>query len=91
MEIGVTYTEPGQQLWTHIEVPDGTTVGEAIERAGIRQRFPHVDLTLQRVGIFGRVVKLDSPLRPGDRVEIYRPIVCDPQTVPRRDAQDSEE
>lgn len=91
MEIGVTYTEPGQQLWTRIDVPEGTTVGEAIERAGISQRFPQLDLSTQRVGVFGKVVKLDTPLRPGDRVEIYRPIVCDPQTVPRRDAQDCEE
>ena len=33
----------------------------------------------------GKVVKPQTPLRPGDRVEIYRPITCDPQTVPRRD------
>ena len=30
-------------------------------------------------------VKLDAPLKPGDRVEIYREIIADPETVPRRD------
>lgn len=91
MEISVTYTEPGEQLLAQLEVPDGTNVGQAIERAGVLKRFPELDLATQRVGIFGKVVKLDTPLRAGDRVEIYRPIICDPQTVPRRDAQDSEE
>ena len=33
----------------------------------------------------GKIVNLDAALRAGDRVEIYRPITCDPQSVPRRD------
>ena len=90
MQIGVTYTEPTQQLWVTIELPEGSTVRDAIDHAGVLRQFPHLDLTSQRVGVFGKVAKLDTPLRPGDRVEIYRPIICDPQTVPRRDAGESE-
>lgn len=91
MQIGVAYSEPAQQIWLTIEVPDGATVGDAIERSGILRMFPHIDLTTQKVGIFGKVVKSDTALRPGDRVEIYRPITCDPQTVPRRDASGDED
>lgn len=86
MQIGVTYTEPARQFWITLDLPEGSTVREAIESAGVQRQFPHLDLAAHRVGIFGKVVKLDAPLRPGDRVEIYRPITCDPQTVPRRDA-----
>ena len=85
MQIGVAYSEQAQQIWLTIEVPDEATVKDAIERSGILRMFPHIDLTTQRVGIFGKIVKAEAPLRPGDRVEIYRPITCDPQTVPRRD------
>jgi len=85
MQIGVAYSEPGQQIWLNIEVPDGATVNEAIVRSGILKQFPNVDLSAQRVGVFGLLVKLDSKLRPGDRVEIYREIIADPETVPRRD------
>lgn len=85
MQIGVAYSEPAQQIWLTIDVPDGATVGDAIERSGILRMFPHIDLTTQKVGIFGKIVKSEAALRPGDRVEIYRPITCDPQTVPRRD------
>jgi putative ubiquitin-RnfH superfamily antitoxin RatB of RatAB toxin-antitoxin module len=90
MQIGVTYSEPGQQIWLNIEVPEGSTAREAIERSGILKQFPHIDLDAQKVGIFGRLIKPDAALRAGDRVEIYRTITCDPQTVPRRDLEDDD-
>ena len=85
MQVGVAYSEHSQQIWMTIEVPDEASVMDAIERSGILKMFPHINLDAQKVGIFGKVVKPQTPLRPGDRVEIYRPITCDPQTVPRRD------
>jgi putative ubiquitin-RnfH superfamily antitoxin RatB of RatAB toxin-antitoxin module len=91
MQIGVAYSETSSQIWLTIEVPDDSTVRAAIERSGILRQFPTIDLETQKVGIFGRLVKLDAPLRPGDRVEIYRPITCDPQTVPRRDGVGGDE
>lgn len=91
MQIGVAYSEHAQQIWLTIEVPDQATVGDAIERSGILRMFPHIDLTTQKVGIFGKIVKTEAALRPGDRVEIYRPITCDPQTVPRRDGVGEDE
>lgn len=91
MQISVTYTEPGQQVWLRIEVPEGSSVADAIRRSGILDNFPHVDLEAQKVGVFGKVVKLDAPLRPGDRVEIYRAITCDPKAVPRRGGEAADE
>ena len=91
MQIGVAYAEAGQQIWLNIEVPDEFTVKEAILKSGILKSFPNIDLDAQKVGIFGRLVKLDAGLRAGDRIEIYRPISCDPQTVPRRDGGGDED
>lgn len=88
MQIGVAYSEPGQQIWLNIEVPDESTVAEGIERSGILKQFPHVDLSAQKVGVFGKLVKLDAALKAGDRVEIYRSIIADPETVPRKDMAD---
>lgn len=90
MQIGVAYSEPGQQIWLNIEVPDESTVKESIERSGILKQFPHIDLGIQKVGVFGRLVKLDAKLKPGDRVEIYRGIIADPETVPRRDMNEED-
>lgn len=91
MQIGVAYSEPGQQIWLNIEVPDDSTVKDAIERSGILKQFPHIDLGVQKVGVFGRLVKPEAGLKPGDRIEIYRPIIADPATVPRRDHEEGDE
>jgi len=38
------------------------------------------------VGVFGKLTKLTSTLREGDRVEIYRPLIADPKAVRRQRA-----
>ncbi len=91
MQIGVAYSEPLKQIWLNIEVPDDATVVAAIEKSGILKMFPQIDIATQKIGIFGRLVKPDAALRPGDRIEIYRPIICDPLTVPRRDGAGDDE
>ncbi len=84
MQVGIAYSEPAQQLWLRIEVPDSSTVQQAIDLSGILVKFPGIDLESFKVGIFGKMVELDDALKPGDRVEIYRAITADPTTVPRR-------
>ncbi len=84
MNIGVCYAEADRQLWMRIDVPEGSNVEEAIARSGILQQFPEIDLSQQKVGIFGKVTKLDNILQDGDRVEIYRQITADPKQVKRR-------
>jgi hypothetical protein len=84
MKIGIAYALPQRQAWYDVEVPDGATIKDAIERSGILAQFPEIDLEQQKVGVYGKVSKLDATLNDGDRVEIYRPIICDPKTVPRK-------
>ncbi|MCK6437972.1 RnfH family protein [Rivihabitans pingtungensis] len=90
MQVGVAYSEPGQQVWLNIDVPDESSVNDAIQRSGILKQFPHIDLSAQKVGVFGRLVKLDAKLKAGDRVEIYRGIIADPETVPRRELSEAD-
>jgi len=84
MKIGIAYALPQRQVWFDVEVPEGTTIQDAINRSGILKQFPGIDLEQQKVGIYGKLSKLDAVLNDGDRVEIYRPITCDPKTVPRK-------
>jgi hypothetical protein len=72
-----------------MEVPDDSTVREAIERSGLLKRFPDIDLETQKVGIFGKFTKLDARVSEGDRIEIYRPITADPETIERREIEDA--
>ena len=91
LHVAVAYAEPNQQAWLNIEVPDGCTVRNAINASGILERFPHIDLERQKVGIFGKVTTLDTTLNEGDRIEIYRAIICDPKLVPRRPKKEADE
>lgn len=85
MHVGVAYADKFKQTWLKLDVPDGSTVQDAILRSGLLDQFPEIDLQRNAVGIFGRITKLDAPLADGNRVEIYRPIIADPETVERRD------
>lgn len=86
MKVGIAYGLPQRQVWLTLEVPEGTTVGDAIARSGISDQFPDIDLEKQKMGIFGKLTRLDAVLEEGDRVEIYRPLVCDPKTVRKKGA-----
>ncbi len=83
MNVGIAYGKAARQVWLKLEVPDGSTVREAIEISGILGMFPEIDLASQKVGVFGKQCTLDKVLRPGERVEIYRPITADPDLVDR--------
>jgi len=85
MHIGVAYADKFKRTWLKLDVPDGSTVRQAIEHSGLLGQYPYIDLDSQRVGIFGKLTKLEAPVKDGDRVEIYRPITADPETVERRD------
>lgn len=91
MQIAVAYSEPTQQVWLRIEVPEDCTVLDAIERSGMLRQFPEIDLATHKVGVFGKLARLDTGLKPGDRVEIYRGIIADPATVPRRQMGDDDD
>jgi hypothetical protein len=90
MQVAVAYSEPANQIWLRIEVPEDCTLEQAIIRSGILRQFPEIDLTAQTVGIFGKQAKLDVALKAGDRVEIYRAVTADPKTTPRRRMADGD-
>ena len=84
MNVGVCHAEADRQLWMRLEVPDESTVEEAINLSGVLKLYPEINLTTQKVGIFGKIAALTTTVKEGDRVEIYRQITVDPQTVQRR-------
>lgn len=66
-----------------LNVEAGTTLAEALRRSGLLGRHPGIDLAVQKVGIWGRVQPLETPLRERDRVEVYRPLTVDPKEARR--------
>lgn len=86
IEVEVAYATPRQQLIISLRLPRGATVAEAIELSGIRLRFPEIGPD-SPVGIFSRKVPPDQRLSPGDRVEVYRPLIADPKEIRRERAE----
>ena len=86
IHVEVAYALPHEQVILPLELPAGSTLMQAIEQSGILERFPDIDLSRQKVGIFGKLKKPDQVLRDGDRVEIYRPLIADPKEVRKQRA-----
>ncbi len=74
MKITVAYALPEQQTHEDMEVPDGTTVQEALRLSHVLEKHPEIDLEVNKVGVFAKLAKMDQVLKEGDRVEIYRPL-----------------
>jgi len=86
--IEVVYALPSVQTLLRQQVPAGATVAEAIQACGILQKYPQIDLSSNKLGIFGKLVKADAILRDKDRIEIYRPLIADPKEVRRKRAEE---
>jgi len=86
LAISVCYASDRQEWLRALQVEQGTTIGAAIERSGVLEAFPDINLTTQAVGIYAKKKTLDTVLRERDRIEIYRPLVADPKDSRRRRA-----
>ena len=84
--VEVAYALPERQVIIELVVDRGTTLEQAIELSGICGQFNEIDLNRNRVGIFGKLAKRSDELQPGDRVEIYRPLIADPRAVRKQRA-----
>ncbi len=73
---------PGVNDLFKVEMPDGATLRSAIEASGVLARRGLV-LDALSTGVWGRKQPLDTLLRERDRVEIYRPLQCDPKEARR--------
>lgn len=89
--VEVAYALPERQSLLTLSVSRQATVQQIIEQSGILQQFAEIDLTVQKVGIWSRPVKLDDAVTDGDRIEIYRPLIADPKDLRRRRAEKAKE
>lgn len=83
-EVEVVYALPAAQTMVCLRVSAGATVAQALAQCGLLARYPTLDPATARVGVFGKIVALETPLCAGDRVEIYRPLLIEPKEARRR-------
>ena len=86
IHVEVVYARPERQEVVGLDLPPGSTAGQAIEASGLLARCPEIDLTKNKLGIYAKLAKPETALRDRDRVEIYRPLIADPKEVRKQRA-----
>ena len=87
IDVEVAYAAAQRQVVKTVTLPAGSNVETAIRASGLLDEFAEIDLSRQRVGVFGELVQLDECLHGGERVEIYRALMADPKETRRRRAK----
>jgi uncharacterized protein len=59
--VEVAYALPNQQLIIPVQVAPEANAGAAIQKSGILAKFPEIDLSENQIGIFGKLIKLETP------------------------------
>jgi uncharacterized protein len=88
LRVTVVYALPDAQRAIELEVPAGTTLGQAVERSRLLEALTPADIAQLGYGIHGRVWPADTVLADGDQVEIYRPLPLDPKQRRRQRVRD---
>ena len=81
LRVSLVVAWPRRQEVIELELPEGSTVADALARAGAR--FAQEELSGMATGIWARPCPPETRLREGDRVELYRPLVADAKQMRR--------
>lgn len=84
--VEVAYAQPDAQHLLRLELPAGSTAGDALIASRLLERCPELQIGEPVLGVWSRKVPAATVLEAGDRVEVYRPLLADPKTVRRRRA-----
>jgi putative ubiquitin-RnfH superfamily antitoxin RatB of RatAB toxin-antitoxin module len=87
IKVEVFYANAEKQFLQEVEILQGAKAIEAIQQSTVLQQFPEIDLTKNQIGIFSKKINLDTELKAGDRIEIYRPLLIDPKEARKNRAR----
>ncbi len=74
IHVSLVYAQAEEQFLCQLELEEGTSVQQAIETSDVLSQFPELDLKVNKIGIYAKLVKADTILHDGDRIELYRPL-----------------
>lgn len=78
LRVEVVDARPEAQRVVRLELPEGSTVRDAVAASGLDPRGAAAAL-----GVHGREVAPGARLRDGDRVDLLRPLAADPKEARR--------
>lgn len=84
LSVTVVYSAAARQMdVVELKLAQGATAALAIEQSGLMAKHSGVDLSVDKIGIWGHLCAPDHVLRDLDRVEIYRALLVDPKEARR--------
>ena len=81
--VEVLYALPGEQAIVELKFEPGLTAALAVQRSGLSASYPAIEQQELVLGVWGVEVAAEHRLKPGDRVEISRPLQADPRAMRR--------
>ncbi len=87
----VSYALPARQWVEPISVSMGSTVDDVLAQCKTLEPFAQLNLAEHKIGILGKVVELTQIVQADDRIEIYRPLICDPKEARRQRAESAKD
>lgn len=91
LHVEIVYALPDTQTLLPLDVPQGTTIEQALDASGLLVTHPELASPEVPAGIWGKRRSRDTVLQEGDRIEFYRPLEADPKAVRRARAQQRQE
>jgi putative ubiquitin-RnfH superfamily antitoxin RatB of RatAB toxin-antitoxin module len=82
VKIQVLRAWPRRFSSVELDLPEGTTVIDAVRAAGL-----HADAEIVAYAVFGSTVDQAHRLTDGDRIELLRPLQADPKDARRSRAR----
>lgn len=78
LDVVIVYVaEDKAQVYINCTLPENSRVSDALGQSDFYNKYPEAKNF--PLGIFSKRVDLDTLLKAGDRIEIYRPLIHDPK------------
>lgn len=77
LRVCVVLALPQRQEVVELDLAEGATLADAVAASGLGARHPELDIARMPAGIWSKLRPPHTPLRDGDRVELYRPLAAD--------------
>lgn len=91
IRIEVAYALAARQVVVPVELPAGTSMYDAVVQSRIAAQFPPGEIDADRtpMGVFAKVEPNPRArvMADGERIELYRPLVADPNDSRKERAQ----
>jgi putative ubiquitin-RnfH superfamily antitoxin RatB of RatAB toxin-antitoxin module len=83
----VVYCRADRHWELPVRLPAGATLAQAVHASGLLAQAEELQGQALDLGVFNHRRAGDTPVRPGDRIEVYRPLVIEPMAARRLRAQ----